>query len=317
MRDPYQVLGVDRKAESAEIKSAYRKLAKKLHPDVNPDRKDIEQKFKEVTAAYELLSDATKRASYDRGEIDASGNPRSPFGGAGGGGQSYSSYRSGTGRSGNTGGGFAGFNPEDILSGLFGMRGGGARFAADESYDTPPSRGHTVNYTLSVPFIEACTGGKRRITISSGKTIEIDIPVGTQDDHKLRLRGQGQAGAGGQGDAIITIKVEPHPYFTRKDNDIYIDVPVSLPEAITGASIHVPTLHGTVSLKIPAGANSGLTMRVKGQGVPHTQDTSHKEKKQGDMFVKLIITLPIPVPQSLREAIEEWGSQNAYNPRKW
>lgn len=304
MPDPYQILGVAKSASAAEIKSAYRKLAKKLHPDVNPGRKDIEQKFKEVTAAYDLLSDVDKRARFDRGELDAQGNERG-FAGAGadpfGGARNWGSYtRSGAGAD-----PFSGFNAEDIFAEFMGAaRGGRGRKGA------PPARGADVTYSLAVPFTEASLGTKRRVTLESGKTIDVTIPPGTNEADKLRLRGQGQEGTGGTGDAIIEIHVEPHPYFVRKDNDILLDVPISLPEALSGASIKVPTLDGHVSLKVPSGANTGTTLRLKGKGVPTGKTTA------GDMFAKLKIMLPDNVPEDLTELVEKWAKKNAYDPRK-
>ncbi|MDD5586624.1 MAG: DnaJ C-terminal domain-containing protein [Alphaproteobacteria bacterium] len=302
MPDPYQTLGVSKNASAAEIKSAYRKLAKKLHPDVNPGRKDIEQKFKEVTAAYDLLSDTSKRARYDRGEIDEMGNERGfahagadPFGGMGG---RTRTYRHAAGDAGNH---FSGLDMEDLLSGFFGG-GRGPRGA------TP--RGSDATYALAIPFAEACLGGKRRFTLANGKTVDVNIPPGSNDGDKLRLRGQGASGASGAGDAIIEIHIEPHPYFTRKDSDIHLEAPVSLSEAVLGASIRVPTLSGHVAVKVPKGANTGTTLRLKGKGVPKT----HGEP--GDMLVKLKIMLPDTVPHDLAEAIEKWAKKHPYDPRK-
>jgi DnaJ-class molecular chaperone len=306
MPDPYQTLGVSKSASADEIKSAYRKLAKKLHPDVNPGRKDIEQKFKEVTAAYDLLSDVQKRARYDRGEIDAMGNERGfagagggPFGGGGGG--TWRSYTR-TGAGGDPFAQFGDMGMEDILSEFMGAqrgrRGGG------------PIRGADVTYSLAIPFTEAALSGKRRVTLVSGKTIDVTIPPGSNEGDKLRLRGQGEAGPGGTGDAIIEIHVEPHPFFTRKDNDLYIDVPVSLPEAVLGASIKVPTLDGQVTVKVPKGANTGTTLRLRGKGIPTAKGAA------GDLFARLKVMLPEPVPADLTEFMEKWAKKNVYDPRK-
>ncbi len=303
MRDPYQILGVEKSADAAAIKSAYRKLAKKLHPDVNPGRKDIEQKFKEVTAAYDLLSDPAKRARFDRGEVDAQGNERG-FAGAGadpfGGGGWRSRPRSSSGGMG--GDPFASGGFDEIFAEFMGQQRG--------RHKSANMRGGDVTYALAVPFVEAALGGKRRVTLASGKTIDVTVPPGTDEGHKLRLRGQGEEGAGGTGDAIIEIHVEPHPYFTRKDNDINLEVPVSLPEAILGANIKVPTLDGHVSVKVAAGASSGTVLRLKGKGIPLGKD------KQGDMFVKLKIVMPDTVPDDLAEFMEKWAKKNTYDPRK-
>jgi len=302
MADLYQILGVAKTASAAELKGAYRKLAKKLHPDVNPGRKDIEQKFKEVTAAYDLLSDADKRARYDRGEIDSQGQERG-FGGGG--------YGAGTNTWRNAGRGTPGAGGEDPFSAFGGMddifaefmgRGGRQRGGAGVA------RGADASYTVSVTFAEACLGGKKRVSLSNDKTLDITIPAGSEEGHKLRLKGQGAAGAGGAGDAIIEIHIEPHAYFTRKDRDVSVDIPISLPEAVSGASITVPTLDGQVTVKVPKGSNTGTTLRLKGKGVGGTNP--------GDMFVKLKVMLPDPVPQDLTDIVEKWAKKNAYNPRK-
>jgi len=300
-QDPYSLLGVPRTASEAELKKAYHKLAKKLHPDVNPGRKDIEQKFKEVTAAYDLLSDPAKRIRFDRGEVDGQGNERG-YSRSPGEGASYSS------RSRPRGSPFgSGINPEDIFAEFFG--GGGARHGAGayeraRAYEEP--RGSDTSYEIVIPFTEACLGIKKRVTLSSSKTIDVTIPPGTEDGHKLRLRGLGQEGPGGAGDALVVIKVAPHAYFTREGHDIHIDVPVSLPEAILGGTIKVPTLDGSVALKIQKGVNTDTLMRLKGKGVPGPKGTA------GDMFVKIKIMLP----ESGLDELEKWAQKNPYNPRK-
>lgn len=303
--DPYTILGVPRSASEAELKSAYRKLAKKLHPDMNPGRKDIETKFKEVTAAYDLLSDPDKRARFDRGEIDGQGQERGfsrgGYGSYGGGARSQSSR----GPFGFTGG----FNPEDIFAEFFG--GGGAKRGAHQGqYHEPPERGGDVNYEITIPFTEACLGGTQRVTLAGGKTVDVNIPPGTESGHKLRLRGQGAVGAGGTGDAIVEIKVAPHPHFTREGHTIHLEVPISLAEAALGGTIKVPTLGGTVALKIHKGANTGTIMRLKGKGVPR------KGAEAGDMLVKLKILLPDDGVGDLASAIEKWAKKHAYDPRK-
>lgn len=299
MSDPYQILGVLRSATEAEIKSAYRKLAKKLHPDMNPGRKDIEQKFKEVTAAYDLLSDKTKRARFDRGEIDDNGNERG-FGG----GDPFGGKRSGAhtrhSRSGPFGFGGGGVNPEDLFAEFF----GGSRQRRG-AFEEPEPAAQDVSYTITIPFVEACLGGKKRVTLNNKKTIDVNIPAGTEDGHKLRLRGLGHDG----GAAIIEIKIAPHDFFRREGQDIHLDVPIGLHEAVLGGSITVPTLSGKVSLKVVKGANTGNVMRLKGKGVPSTKGDA------GDMFVKLQIVMPETISADLATFIEKWAKKNNYNPR--
>jgi DnaJ-class molecular chaperone len=324
MTDPYQLLGVAKTASEAEIKSAYRKLAKKLHPDVNPGRKDIEQKFKEVSAAYDILSDPAKRARYDRGEIDGGGNEK-PFGGGGyrsyGGGDPFAHMRNrgGAGRQGggDSFGGAAGM--EDFFAEFFGGAGRAPGAGFGRGRTAAPEKGADVSYTLTIPFTEACLGGKQRVTLENKKTIDVTVPAGSTDGDKLRLRGLGEVGAGGprggdSGDAIFEIRVKPHAFFVRKENEIHLEAPISLIEAASGATIHVPTLDGQVAVKVPKGANTGTVLRLKGKGVPSAKGQG--AGTAGDMFVKLKIMLPEPMPQDLADLIEKWGKKNAYDPRK-
>ncbi|MFA4995151.1 MAG: J domain-containing protein [Bdellovibrionales bacterium] len=316
MFDPYQTLGVSKSASAGEIKSAYRKLAKKLHPDVNPGRRDIEQKFKDVTAAYDLLSDPVKRAQFDRGDINSQGQAQgfggeSPFGGGNPFGGSYRNARSGfSGAGEDPFSAFGGMG--DIFAEFMGAANSRRRGSGGTSGMGGGSggvRGSDVAYTTSVSFVEACLGGKKRVTLTNDKTLDITIPAGVEDGHKLRLKGQGLPGIGGAaGDAIVELRIDSHPFFTRKDRDIILDFPVSLPEAILGASVTVPTLNGSVSVKIPKGSNSGTSLRLKGKGVA--------SYPAGDLFVKLKITLPDPVPQDLADFIEKWAKKNSYDPRK-
>jgi len=307
MRDPYQILGVNKTASADEIKSAYRKLAKKLHPDVNPGKKEIEQKFKEITAAYDLLSDKDKRARYDRGEVDAQGNERAYTRADTGGAYGSGNWRGGT-RGGEGHGGFGGV--EDIFAEFMG--GQGRRGAGMGGMGGAGGvRGPDVTYSLNIPFVESCLGGKRRVTLTGGKTIDISIPAGTTEGHKLRLRGQGMPGmGGGAGDAIVEMHIEPHPWFTRKDHDIYIDVPVSLPEAVLGANVKVPTLDGHVTVKVPRGANADTVLRLKGKGVPMSATA------RGDMFVKLKIVLPEQQSEDLTEFAHQLAKAHPYDPRR-
>jgi len=260
MKDPYALLGVQRTASAEELKKAYRKLAKKLHPDLNPGNKATEQQFKEVTAAYELLSDPEKRARFDRGEIDASGAERAPRG-------FHYSYGPGPGAGAGAGGAPEGFSVEDILAEILGrgFRGGGGGIFRQRGADT--------RHLLRVPFLEAALGAKKRITLPDGRTLDLTIPPGIESGQTLRLKGQGEPGHGGgaAGDALIEIEVEPHPVFIRKDRDVHIDLPVTLPEAVLGATVDVPTIGGPVALKVPRGSNSGTILRLKGRGMPARQ----------------------------------------------
>lgn len=303
MSDPYHLLGVPKSASEAEIKSAYRKLAKKFHPDMNPGRKDIEQKFKEITAAYDLLSDPAKRVRFDRGEIDDQGNERgfhrggAPFGGTGG-----------SRRGGRTSGPFGfggGVNVDDLFAEFF----SGANKQRSGVYDEAP-KGRDKAYNITVPFLDACLGAKKRVTLDTHKTIDVNIPAGTEDGHKLRLRGLGERSAGGAGDALVEIKIAPHPFFKREGHDIHLDVPVSVPEAVLGGEIKVPTLTGFVSLKIRKGSNTDSVMRLKGRGVPTPKGEA------GDMFIKLKVILPEPLTDDFATVIDKWAKKHAYDPRK-
>lgn len=310
MKDPYQTLGVARGADAAELKRAYRKLAKKLHPDVNPGDTKIEQRFKEVSQAYGILGDAKKRAQFDRGEIDASGQQTGWPGGGGPGG--WGARGGGGGRGGrhrpfDFG---ADLNVEDIVSELFGRRGRGRGPGRGRA---ARQRGADVSYTAPIGFLEAATGAKKRLRLSDGKVLEMKIPAGTEDRQTLRLKGKGMAGEGGgaAGDAYVEVHIEPHSYFTRKDSDIHLELPVTLPEAVLGATVQVPTVHGKVSMKIPAGSNSGATLRLKGKGI---QDRRNGTK--GDQYVKLKVTLPDKPDKELKDFIERWAKTHDYNPRR-
>ncbi len=285
MADPYSTLGVAKGASEAEIKSAYRKLAKELHPDKNKDNPKASEKFSEVTRAYDILSDKTKRAQFDRGEIDGDGNPAMPFG-YGGGGGFRGDQRTGPG-------GFSGFGNEgadfgDIFEGLFGRGGGaaGGGFGGFGGRSAPPQKGANVAYRLTVSFVDAATQAPQRITLADGGTIDLKLPAGVETGTQMRLAGKGQAGPGGTGDGIVTITVRDHPFFVREGANIRLDLPITLDEAVKGAKIKVPTVDGPVMLSIPAGSTSGKVMRLKGKGF------SDKGGGRGDQLVRLMIDLP-------------------------
>ena len=296
MKDPYDVLGVARSASAADIRRAYRKLAKELHPDLHPDQPDLEVRFKEVTAAYELLSDADKRARYDRGEIDASGaeRPRQRF---------YREYAEQP--AGAKYGGFEDIDDvESILGGIFGRRGGGGRMRI---------RGADLHYTLAVDFLDAVNGARKRVTMPDGRTLDIAIPAGIEHDHTLRLARQGQPGIGGgpPGDALVKIAVTPHPLFRRQGDDIHLELPVTLGEAVLGGKAPVPTVSGTVTVTVPKGSDSGTVLRLKGKGA-----VSHRTKRRGDQYVTLKIVLPKPVDDALASFVAEWAPKHPYDPRR-
>jgi len=311
MRDPYQILGLPRSASADDIKKAYRKLAKEFHPDLKPGNAANEERFKEISAAYTLLSDADKRARFDRGEIDASGQERHHgFGGR-------SRANAGRSRAYTGAGDDSFFGGEDWFSDLFsggrkrGGSGGGA--AGGAAGGGSRSRGSDINYSVSVPFVEAAQGTKRRISLSNGKSIDVAVPPGTEDQAKLRLKGQGLPGAGGfgAGDAIVEVHVEAHPFFTRQGSDIHVEVPITLNEAVLGATIRVPTVSGPVALKIQPGANTGSTLRLRGKGV-----MNQATKQAGDQYVKLKVVLPDPPDAELVKFMEEWSRTRSYDVRK-
>ena len=295
MRDPYQVLGVGRTATPDDLKQAYRRLAKQYHPDLNPGRSDIEQRFKEVSSAYSLLSDPAKRRRFDQGEIDASGAERADHAFQ----RAYANRA--RGRAGAGADPFAGFSADDIFADLFSGRREGR------------ARGTDIEYSVTVSFLEASVGGKRRISLSNGKSIDITIPPGTNNEQKLRLKGQGMPGSGGgpAGDAIVEIQVEPHPFFSRKDHDIHVEMPVTLPEALLGATIKVPTLDGTVALKVPKGSNSGTVLRLKNKGIAEP-----RQGACGDLYVTLNVVLPDPPDPELTQFVEKWSQRRSYDVRK-
>lgn len=305
MADPYATLGVARTASEGDIKKAYRKLAKELHPDYNKDNPKAADRFSKVTQAYDLLTDKDKRARFDRGEIDGDGNPTAPFGyGAAG----NSGFRPGGGQFdfSSEGGDFS-----DIFEGLFGQsRGGrpGGGFASGFGR-RPQPKGANVPYRLAVPFADAATLAPQRITLADGKTIDLKLPAGVESGTQMRLAGKGQPGPGGNGDAIVTIEVQPHRYFTRDGDDVRLDLPITLAEAVLGAQVRVPTVEGKVMLTVPKGATSGKVLRLKGRGF-HA-----KGGGRGDQLVTLMIDLPVE-DDALVEFVRGWPGRDAHDPRR-
>ncbi|MFN4097822.1 MAG: DnaJ C-terminal domain-containing protein [Sphingomonas sp.] len=309
MADPYATLGVSRGASEDEVKKAYRKLAKELHPDRNRDNPKAAEKFGTVTQAYDLLMDKDKRARFDRGEIDGDGNPTSPFGAGFGGarGGPQGGFRPGGSQFDfGGGGGDAGF--EDILEGLFGGRAGGGQpggFSSGFGRRPPPAKGANVAYRLRVPFEDAAALKPQRIQLRDGSTIDLKLPKGVETGTQMRLSGKGDAGPGGNGDAIVTIEIEPHRFFTRDGDHIRLDLPITLKEAVAGAAVRVPTPEGPVNLKVPAGSSSGKTLRLKDRGF-------HGKTGRGDLLVTLMIEIPGADPK-LAEFVADWTDQG--NPR--
>jgi len=312
--DLYQQLGVKRGASEAEIKKAYRSLAKQLHPDRNKDNPKAAERFAQVTRAYDLLSDKDKRAQYDRGEIDEDGNPRMPFGGGFGGGGS-SGYQRGGGAQEGYPGGFSADAADlsDLFEGLFGAASAGRRGAGSSGpfggfgRARPPQKGADIAYRLKVGFTDAATLKEQRVTLSGGRTVDLKLPKGVEDGTKIRLTGQGQEGQGGRGDAIVTIEIASHPFFVRDGKNIRLTLPVTLKEAVLGAKVKVPTPEGPVMLTVPKGSTSGKLLRLKGRGF------TGKDGHRGDLLVQLAVDVPAG-DEALQRFAEEWDGGG--NPRK-
>jgi DnaJ-class molecular chaperone len=292
-KDPYDVLGVKRGASEDDIQKAFRGLAKKFHPDLNRGDKRAEERFKEINAAYDILGDNAKRGRFDRGEIDATGQDIrvNPFARGG--------FRGGAGE------GFSAENIGDIFDNLFGQsrgrRGGGFQ-----------ARGEDEAFRLEIDFLDAVHGTKKRVTLPSGKSLDVGIPAGLDDGQTIRLRGQGGPGmSGGQaGDVLIEVRIAEHPHFKRKDRDIHVDVPVSLGEAVLGGKVEVPTVAGQVSLTVPRGSTSGTVLRLRGKGMPAAAG-----KPAGDQYVTLKVALPRDGDAELEDFVRAWSARRPYNPR--
>ncbi|MGV6800750.1 MAG: DnaJ C-terminal domain-containing protein [bacterium] len=300
--DPYQVLGVSKNADAAAIRKAYRTLAKKYHPDRNPEDKKAEEKFKEASAAFDILGDETKKAQFDRGEIDADGNQRAPFGG---GNPFQGAYQANRGRH-QANGNFEDIG--DIFSDLF----GGARQTGGFRQANHAMKGRDLKYRMEVSFLDAAKGVTKRVTMADGKTLDVKIAEGLRDGQTLRLRGQGGEGIGGgpNGDVYVDITVTPHRFFKLENDTIYLDVPITLSEAVKGEKIKIPTIHGDVAVKIPKGASSGTSLRLKNKGIRNP-----KTGKNGDQIAKLNIILPKKPDVELEKFIENWQRDKNLNPR--
>ena len=297
-KNPYDILGVSKSADEKKIKSAYRKLAKQHHPDLNPSDKNADEKFKEISVAYDLLHDKDKRAAYDRGEIDFDGNQQQQ--------QQQQSYKDFADRP--QGQRYQSnsqqhLNPEDLQS-IFGnfFKGGGP--GAKAGFRAQSADAH---YAIDVEFLQAATGANKQITMPDGKMLKITIPAGTQNGQKLRLKGQGRAGDthAPAGDAYIEIHVKPHAFFHQKDKDINVEVPIAIHEAVLGCKIEVPTIHGKVEVSIPKNATTGTKLRLKGKGIDG-----------GNQYVSLVITMPDTIDDDLKDIIGNWAKTHSYNPRK-
>lgn len=327
MRDPYEVLGVSKSAGEAEIKSAFRKLAKKLHPDANKHDPKAASRFAELNAAYEIAGDDKKRKAFDNGEIDAEGKPRfqgyegfrgQPGGGAGfrPGGSHFETFSFGPDgfpRGGGGAEGFQGGGIDDLLRGMFsgGARGRAGGFGTQfepQDFAAQPARDLHATLTISLP--EAAKGAKTRVHLPTGKDVEVKIPAGLTNGQQIRLKGQGWPSPDGKaGDALITVNVAPHPLFTPDGADLRLELPIALYESVLGGKVRVPTLDGAVELALPAGTNSGRTFRLKGKGMK-------SKSGAGDLLATVRIVLPDGADTELQELMRKWRSEKPYDPRK-
>jgi DnaJ-class molecular chaperone len=298
MKDPYEVLGVKRNATEAAIKAAYRKAAKRHHPDLHPGDSKAAERFKELNAANDILSDPAKRARFDSGEIDAEGHevpPRGPY---------YRDFQEGA--TGERYAGTAGFSEDDIaefLARTFRGGGGGAGVGGGPGFK---ARGADVNYHLTLGFLEAANGTSRRVQMPDGRALDVKIPPGIEDGHTIRLKGQGRQGVGGgvAGDALIEVAVAPHPFLRRSGDDVVVALPVTLREAVLGASVSVPTIKGNVKLTIPPGSGDGTRLRLRGRGI-----------REGHQYVELKVAVPPGEEPALAEFLRGWEPAHPFDPR--
>jgi DnaJ-class molecular chaperone len=305
MRDPYSVLGLAKTASAGEIKSAFRKLAKKYHPDQSKEPK-AKERFAEIGQAYEIIGDEKKRAAFDRGEIDAEGKPRAP---------QFEGFGAGAGA--GPGGGFRNFHFDfgdnmggrnidpDVFAELFGA---GAR-----GRSRAPQKGEDVAVAVTVPLAQVASGGDVRVSLPTGKTLDVAVPVGFEDGKAIRLRGQGEPSArGGQpGDALVTLRYAPHPLFKVEGRDLRLDLPITLYEAVLGAKVRAPTLGGAVEITVPAGTSSGRVLRLRGKGLPGAGEAA-----AGDLFLTLRIALPQAEDAALADLMRQWREEKPYDPRQ-
>jgi len=301
-RNPYDVLGVKKGASDEEIQKAFRQLAKKSHPDLFPGDKKAEDRFKDLNAAYDIVGDPEKRARFDRGEIDASGAEirQNPFRQGARGAHGFGGAQ--------TQGGFAFEDLSDLFGGMFRGGGGGPFRGGADPFGQ--AGGADTKFSLEVDFVDAVTGAKKRLTLPSGRSLDVNIPASISDGQTIRLKGQGGVGPNGRpGDALIEVKIKPHAMFRREGHDILVEVPISLKEAVLGAKITVPTVHGPVTVTVPKGSNTGSKLRLKGKGV-----SSGKGKQPGDQYVSLKVALPKDTDKDLEQFLKDWT--NDYDPRK-
>jgi DnaJ-class molecular chaperone len=311
-RDPYQELGVSRGASADEIRKAFRKLAKENHPDTNPGDKAAEERFKRVSAAFDIVGDAEKKKKFDAGEIDADG--RQAYGGFAGGQGPWGSrpaggYEGNFGRGGGPRESFEGVDLGDILGEMFGGARGG-RGGAGGGFGGFSQKGADVRARLEIDLEDAIRGGKRRIAFSDGRTIDVTIPKGAQEGQTLRLRGQGSPGRAGPGDAFIELTLAPHPIFRREGDVLVMDVPVTVYDAVLGGKAEAPTPDGPVTLTIPKGANTGTRLRLKGRGLANAKGV------RGDLFARLVVTLPDKPDAELEAFAAAWKRERPYTPKR-
>jgi DnaJ-class molecular chaperone len=303
-QDPYRELGVSRSASADEIRKAFRKLAKIHHPDANPGKPAAEEKFKEISGAFDILGDPEKRRKFDAGEMDADGRETArAYGGA-----PFGQGGPGAGR----GASFDGVDLNDILGEMFGGRGAaGPRGGMGGGFGGGfASKGADVRAKLDIDLEEAVAGGKRRLSFSDGRTLDVMIPKGASDGQVLRLRGQGSPGRAGAGDALIEIAIRPHPVWRREGDNLVMDLPVSVPDAVLGGKVEAETPDGVVTLTVPKGSNSGATLRLRGRGLPQGQGG------RGDLLARIMITLPDVQDEDLERLAADWRRDRPYMPKR-